>query len=178
MKKMSRFPGAMLAVLLAACLAACQPQASVDTGSGKISSLGDSLTLQASGYPKARINAAGDLIIDGKTVALNAQQRALVTAYHHELQGVALAGMEIGKQGAKVAGKAVGAAIGGILSGNTDDIDAKVRAETDKIEAEARRLCSHLTGVRTAQDALAAQVPQFRPYANLDQQDIDDCGKD
>lgn len=166
-------------LVLALSLAACKPQTSIDNGNGKIARFGDGeLTINADGYPKAKIGANGDLVIDGKAVALTPDQRKLVSAYYGELEGITQAGIAVGKQGAKMAGKAVGAAISGVISGNTDDIDARMDAEAKKIEAEANKICTRLTGLRTAQDALAAQVPAFRPYANLDQQDIDDCGKD
>lgn len=168
----------VLATLVVA-LAACKPQTSIDTEAGKIASAGDGhLTIQATGHPKARIGKNGDLAIDGKAVALSSDQRKLVAAYYGELEGITQAGIEVGKQGAKLAGKAVGEAVRGVFNGNTNDIDAQVNAEAKKIEAQAKQICSHLTGLRSAQDALAAQVPEFRPYAHLDQQDIDDCGKD
>lgn len=168
-----------IGLLLALSLAACKPQTSIDNGNGKIARFGDGeLTINADGYPKAKVGANGDLIIDGKAVALTPEQRKLVSAYYGELEGITQAGIAVGKQGAKMAGKAVGAAISGVISGNTDDIDARMEAEAKKIEAEAKKICTRLNGLRTAQDALAAQVPAFRPYANLDQKEIDDCGKD
>lgn len=159
-------------------LAACKPQTSIDTEAGRISGGNGLLTIDANGHPKAQVSAGGDLIIDGKPVKLSPAQRKLVSAYYGELHGIAQAGIAVGKQGAAMAGKAVGAAISGVLSGDTDGIDAKVEAEAKKIEAQAKQICGHLAGLRTAQDALAAQVPAFQPYANLDQKEIDDCGKD
>lgn len=160
-------------------LAACGPQTTVNTDTGNIARDPDgSLTLQADGQPPARISANGELTIDGKAIALTPAQRQLAVAYYGELEGITQAGIEVGKQGAKLAGKAVGEAISGVMSGDTSDMDARIEAEAKKIEVEAKKICTHLGGLRDAQDALAAQVPQFRPYANLDQQDIDDCGKD
>ena len=168
-------------ILLAAIamLSACKPSTTVDTDSGQVShTLDGELTIDSKGHPKAKVTAAGDLIIDGKPVTLTAEQRKLVTAYYGELAGITQAGIAIGKQGTQLAGKAVSAALHGVLSGETDDIDAKVEAEAKKIEEEAKRICVHLGGLKTAQDALAAQVPAFVPYANVDQSDIDDCGKE
>ncbi len=162
-----------------AMVAACKPSTTIDTDTGNISAgLGGELTIKAAGQPDARITRDGELFIDGKPVALDAPQRDLVKAYYGQLHGITQTGIAIGKQGTQLAGKAVGAAIGGVLSGNTEDIDAKVEAEAKKIEAEAKKICTHLTGLKAAQDELAAQVPAFKPYANLDQSDIDDCGKD
>lgn len=168
-------------VLVAAItsLAACKPTTTVDTDSGRVShDMNGELTIEAHGHPKAKVTAAGDLIIDGKPVSLSPEQRKQVVAYYGELEGITQAGIAIGKQGAQLAGKAVSAALHGVLSGDTDGIDTKVEAEARKIESEAKRICSHLTGLKTAQDALASQVPAFAPYANIDQSDIDDCGKE
>ena len=170
---------ALLMIPLVLALAACKPDTTVNTDTGKIARLGNGvLTLQSDGVPKATISANGDLTIDGKAVSLDAQKRALTTAYYKELDGITQAGIAIGKQGAQLAGKAVGEAMRGVLSGDTDQIGNKVEAEAKQIEAKAKQICTHLSGLRTAQDALAAQLPEFRPYANIDQQDIDDCGKD
>ena len=32
--------------------------------------------------------------------------------------------------------------------------------------------------VRASQQKLAAAMPEFRPYATMQQKDVDDCGKD
>ena len=42
----------------------------------------------------------------------------------------------------------------------------------------ALKLCALLPAMRDSQDRLAASLPEFRPYANLDQSDIDDCAKE
>jgi len=52
-----------------------------------------------------------------------------------------------------------------------------VNAEAGKIEAQAKQLCTLLPGMMAKQQALAAAVPEFKPYATMDQSDIDDCGK-
>lgn len=169
----------LLMIPLVLALAACKPDTTVNTDSGTVVRQGNGvLTLQSEGAPKATISANGDLAIDGKPVVLNPQQRALTVAYYKELDGITQAGIAIGKQGAQLAGKAVGEAVRGVLAGDPDSVGNKVEAEAKKIEAQAKQICTHLNGLRAAQDALAAQLPEFQPYANIDQHDVDDCGKD
>ena len=39
------------------------------------------------------------------------------------------------------------------------------------------KLCKQLPGMLASQQALAASLPAFKPYARMTQADIDDCGK-
>lgn len=168
---------ALFALSLAAALCGCNPGTTVVAGNGNvITANGKSVTLRASGLPNAEISAAGDLTIDGKAVAVDASQRALLQSYHREMNAMTADGVAIGKQGAAIAGKAVSAAIKGAISGNADDVESKIEAETKKIEQQAMQLCKRLATVKASQDALAASLPEFKPYATMDQSDVDDCG--
>ncbi len=53
-----------------------------------------------------------------------------------------------------------------------------MEARGEAIEAEAMKLCARLPPLLASQQALASALPAFQPYATMDQQDIDDCGKD
>lgn len=128
--------------------------------------------------PKAEITPQGDLLIEGRKVAADASQQALLKRYRGDLEQVVVAGLEIGAQGADLAGKAVGEAISGIFSGDPDGVGKRVEAEAEGIKAAARTLCERLPGLYDTQQALAASLPAFKPYATMDQQDIDDCYRD
>lgn len=166
----------LLALFMAALLCSCNSGTSVSTDSGRISANSKSVTLRVDGLPNAEITATGDLNIAGKAVAVNASQRALLQSYHHEMNAMTADGIAIGKQGAALAGKAVTEAIKGAINGKTDDVESKVEAEAKKIEQQAMQLCKRLVTVKASQDALAASLPEFKPYATLDQSDVDDCG--
>jgi hypothetical protein len=130
------------------------------------------------GGKRVEVSPKGDLIIDGTPVPVTPEQRALLIDYRGHVANVANAGVEIGLQGADLATKAVTESLKGVFTGNTDDIDSKVQAEASKIEAAALKLCDYLPGMMASQDRLAASLPEFRPYANLTQSDIDDCRKE
>ena len=166
----------LFALPLALMLAACGPGTHVSTSNGNVSSDGKSITLRADGQPEAKISANGDLTIDGKAVTLNAEQRVLLQSYIKEMNGMTADGIAIGKQGAALAGTAVSEAIKGAISGNGEQIDAKIEAEAKKIEQQALQLCKRLVTIKASQDALAEQLPAFKPYATIDASDVDDCG--
>ena len=129
--------------------------------------------------PKAEITPKGDLLIAGSPVAINESQRNLLLEYRGEVIGIANAGMDIGVQGADMASKAVHAAIDNIFSlGKSEPIDQKMEAEGERMKAKARELCSRMPPMLATQQKLAANLPQFKPYATMNQSDIDDCMKD
>ena len=127
--------------------------------------------------PRAEITPQGDLLVEGKPVAVTPAQRALLLQYRGEIIGVASAGMEIGKQGVDIAGKAVGTAIASIFNGNSDQAEQEMKAQGSRIEAAAMKLCDQMQPMLETQRELAASLPAFQPYANMTQADIDDCRK-
>ena len=166
----------LLVLCLAALVAGCQPGTHVSTDKGNVTSNGKVITLRANGQPDAKISADGELTIGGKTVAVNAAQRVLLQSYLKEMNAMTLDGIAIGKQGAALAGTAVSEAIKGAINGDGEQIDAKIEAEAEKIEQQAMRLCQRLVTIKASQDALASQLPAFKPYATIDAADVDDCG--
>lgn len=124
---------------------------------------------------KVELTPTGDLLINGASIPLNDSQRAITLRYRTQMIGIAEAGIDIGVQGANLGAKAAGEAIKGIFSGNSEQIEARINAEADKIKASAAKLCDQLPGLMATQQQLAAAVPEFAPYAKMDQSDIDEC---
>jgi len=127
------------------------------------------------GHGKAEITPQGDLVVEGRTVAVDAAQRKLLLQYRNGIIDIATAGTDIGMEGAGFGLRTAGKALRGALSGNSDDIDAEIEADARKFEASARRICDHLPPLLNAQQQLVAQLPEFAPYAKMEQSDIDDC---
>lgn len=138
----------------------------------------NNIDLTGDGTKKAEITPAGDLLVDGKAVPLDDAQRKLVLEYRGRIVAIAEAGIGIGLEGADLAGKAVGVAVEGVLTGNTEQIEKKIEAEAEGIRRSAVKLCEKLPALLDTQNRLAAALPAFQPYAKMDQQDVDDCGKD
>lgn len=128
--------------------------------------------------PRAEITPAGDLLVGGNKVEVDASQRALLMRYREQVAGIAGAGAEIGLQGAELATKAMGEAFRSVFSGDTDGMEKRIEAEAEKIESQARQLCELMPAMLETQQALAEALPEFRPYATMDADDISDCGSD
>lgn len=133
--------------------------------------------LSVDGLPRAEITPDGALLIDGKDVVSTPAQRAQLLTYRKQMEAVAGAGMDIGVAGANLGVKAAGEAIKGVFSGNTDGIEQRINAEADKLKDQAKGICEKLPAMLATQQALAATLPAFAPYAKMTQSDIDDCGK-
>jgi len=124
---------------------------------------------------KVEITPAGDLLIDGKSISIDDNQRRLLLQYRGQVMKVAEAGIEVGVQGADLGARAAGEALKGILSGNTDQIEERVNAEAKKLEESAARICDQLPAMLATQQQLAAAIPEYKPYATMDQGDVDEC---
>lgn len=132
------------------------------------------------GLPRAEITPEGEFLVGGEPVPATAAQTELLLEHRAQLIGVARAGMAIGAQGADIAGTAL-TGIGQALFGGEDGraaFEARIEAEAEKIRHEAATLCALLPGLHASQQALAASMPEFAPYATMTREDIEECGKD
>jgi hypothetical protein len=128
--------------------------------------------------PRAQVTPQGDLLIEGKAVTVTPAQRAMLLTYRQQIIDVAEAGMSMGVQGADLAGKAVSEVLGSVFSGKGEDFGRRMEAEGKKLEVQGRQLCMKLEPMRTTQQQLAASLPEFKPYATMTADDIEDCRKD
>lgn len=132
------------------------------------------------GLPRAEISPQGDFLIQGEAVPVTGAQRELLLEHRRQLVGLAQAGMAIGIQGADIAGVAL-TGIGNAIFGGEEGRKAyeeRIEAEAARIKDEAMKLCVQLPGLYDSQQALAAALPEFAPYATMTREDIDECGKD
>lgn len=144
-------------------------------GSTDIQINGKRVQRHADDLPKAEITPDGQLIVAGETIAMDPRGRALARDYRAGLLAVAETGMDLGVQGADLGMRAAADAIGSLLRGDTEEMEKRVEAEAAKLEASAMRLCDQLPALLAAQDALAAAVPEFAPYARMEVSDVEDC---
>jgi Protein of unknown function (DUF2884) len=134
------------------------------------------IAIDLKGGGKASIAANGDLKINGTAIVLNDDQRALTTAYYATTKQIAMQGMEIGKQSAKLATQAVGSALGGLLNGkNEADIEKSLEAKAGNIEAVAQKLCESALELQNIQAKLVTAVPQFTPEPMTVDRNNDGC---
>ncbi len=128
--------------------------------------------------PKAEISPEGDLLIDGKAVAVTPEQRTMLLDYRSHILDVVSTGMTLGAKGADLGMEAAGGAIKSIFTGEMEAFEQRIEAQAAAIETEALKICDRLPAMLASQQALAASLPEFRPYATMTEADIDDCGND
>ncbi len=136
------------------------------------------IKISADKQPRAEITPDGRLLIAGKEVAANDTQRRHLQEYRGHVVAIAMDGMDVGLAGAKLGASAAGEGLKGIFSGDSEGVEKRINAEAEKIEAQAKRICDRLPAMLASQQALARELPAFKPYATMDQGDVDDCGKD
>jgi hypothetical protein len=90
---------------------------------------------------------------------------------------IALGGIEAGQVAADATLDAVGGSwIGILFNAMTGRLEARVeRVVKQNIQPMVLGICKQLPAVMDSQQALAASLPSFKPYATLEQHDIDDC---
>ena len=130
--------------------------------------------------PKGEITPKGDLLVDGKAVAIDATQRRRLLDYRAQVIGIAKTGIDAGEQAAMVAIDLTNVSLFRlIVGGMTGSLERRVEASVKRDIAPAvLQICRQLPRLRDSQQALAASVPEFRPYATLEQDDIDGCERD
>lgn len=122
--------------------------------------------------PKAEVTPQGELLINGVAVPLSEAQRAAMLGYREQLIALADAGMNMGAEGAQLAGQAV-SQVAGLLDGKTEDARAKLEAEAQRMAAAGLKLCEQAKGLETAQTQLATLIPEFAPYVGAIRIDAD-----
>jgi len=156
------------ALAVALALSACDGETTIGSGLHSLSLRNGVLTAHSSGHPDATVTAAGELSIDGKPVTLTPAQRELFRKYYASVVAIRQAGIETGKAGAKLAGKAVSEVANGLMHGDTDHIDSRVNDQAKEVEKSAMVICDALGSVRASQDAIVASLPAYKPYANVE----------
>ena len=167
----------MPAAVLALLLAGCTSEHPGDTGSvfRHFSIVDGAIAVHAEGITDTMVDADGGLTIAGNAIATGAGQRQLLARYHDGILQLRSDGVAVGRAGIRTAGKAIGSVVAGLVSGKPDKIEAKVDARAREVEQRVAELCDTLRGIRSTQDAIAAQVEAFRPYATITADDAGHC---
>lgn len=149
--------------------------------------LGDSMRFgkraaksEAANLPKGEITPAGDLLIDGKPVAIDAGQRRQLLDYRREVIDVARAGITAGEKAALVALEATDVSMFQLIVGGlTGSLERRVEAVVQQeLKPAVLQICRRLPQLHASQQALAAGLPAFRPYATLEGDAVAHCERD
>jgi hypothetical protein len=137
-------------------------------------------TAKRKARPKGEITPKGDLLVDGKAVAVNAGQRKQLLDYRVQVIDIARTGIDAGEHAAMLAIEATDVSLFRLIVGGlTGSLERRVEATVQRdIQPAVLRICRQLPQLRDSQQALAVSVPEFRPYATLDEHDVEDCERD
>lgn len=151
-------------------------------------SLGETLRFGKGGHqsdrgqdgPRGEITPDGDFLVDGKPVAIDADQRAQLLAYRARVITLAKTGIDAGERAAMLAIDATDVGMFRLfVSAVTGSLERKVKATVVReIQPAVLRICHDLPALRDSQQRLAASLPEFKPYATLQEDDIEDCERD
>ena len=152
-------------------------------------SLGDSLRFdkddndrasKRKSLPKGEITPRGDLLVEGKAVAIDAGQRRQLLDYRSQVIELAKLGLDAGEQAAMLAIEATDVSLFSLIVGGlSGSLERKVEATVQReIQPAMLKICRRLPRLRDSQQALTASIPEFRPYATLDNDDVEDCEHD
>ena len=125
--------------------------------------------------PEAVISATGELSIAGNSVALEQPQKDIAVRYFANAGALREDGFATGMAGASTALTALSSVVSGLANGEPDKIGPAVEAKAAKVEANVEKLCRDLHELAATQDALAASVSEFRPYALIGAKELGNC---
>lgn len=130
--------------------------------------------------PKGEITPNGDLLVGGKAVPVDAGQRRQLLDYRAQVIGIAKAGIDAGEHAAMLAIELTNVSMFRLIVGGlTGSLERRVEASVQRdIQPAVLQICRQLPQLRDSQQTLAANVPEFRPYATLDEGDVEDCESD
>ena len=130
--------------------------------------------------PKGEITPAGDLLVEGRAVRIDAAQRHQLKAYRAQVIELALLGIDAGEQAGEAAIDAVDHGLFRLLFDSvTGRLERRVERTVKRTLApQIEQICHRLPELIESQQRLADSVPEFRPYATLGQGDVDDCTRE
>lgn len=152
-------------VLLAGCSHGSMNSTSI--ANGGIVLQGEEVALHGTGGAEARLDAAGDLAIGGRPVAVDATQRRLLQQYYQGARAVREHGIATGKAGAAIGAQALKSAATHVAGGDRAKADASLDAATRRVDEEASKICLDLRQIKAAQDRLAGSLAEFKPFAGI-----------
>ncbi|HET8940441.1 MAG TPA: DUF2884 family protein [Rudaea sp.] len=135
------------------------------------------IAVHAHNAADAIVTANGDLSIAGNNVVLTAEQRGLLQHYFAAVIALQADAIATGKAGAQTATTALGSVVSGLANGDPDKIGDDIEKQADEVDVAATKVCADLSAIQTNQDAIAAQLPAFKPYASIEAKQALECNR-
>ena len=148
-------------------------------GDGKIDLEGDSVRIVAGGTDQvAHVGSDGSLRIGEKTVDASSETTAALRQYYADAVAVEDHGVAIGVAGAKFGVATAKDVIHGLFTGTAEEAGKRADEGAKALVAKVKALCDRVDSMYKAQQAAAAGLPAFKPYAVISQHQVDDCYSD
>ena len=170
--KLPKFMGLLIA---AGISAACSNSGESKTAFQHFSVDGDNILVHSVSAPDAVVSINGNLIIAGKTIALTPVQQDWVNRYRAGVVSLHENAAAAGMAGAATGGQPIKSVFAGLASGQPEKIGDGINAKAAKIDVAVAKICASLAEIRTTQDAIAAQLVEFKPYASIDGETVANC---
>lgn len=169
---------ALACALLAGCnQGAFQNHGSTVIANGALVVRGDAVILHGVGGTEARLDAAGNFTVSGRTIEVDPLQRQWLQQYYQDARAVRAHGIATGKAGIRVAVASLEAAFVHATGGHGQQSDARRDTASAQVDQAASRICLDLRGVKAAQEKLATSLPAFAPFARILGGDASDCDR-
>ena len=130
--------------------------------------------------PRAEITPQGDFLIEGEAQEIDAQQRRQLLAYRAQVLEIAATGIDIGQRTAEATLAEIGDSswVGLLFSAMSGRMERRIeRLVRQQVEPAVLEICNELPAVRVTQQQLVSSLPQFRPYATIGPNEVDDCAQ-
>lgn len=148
-----------------------------DRGDGSIGMDGDKVVIAAGGtQDRAIIGPDGSLTIGGTAIDTSAAGQSALKAYDAAAVAMKTHAIAIGRTGAAFGVDVLKDVVRGFFDGQQmDAVGQRAGEGAQSLVASLRDLCARMDSVLAAQQAAAAAVPAFQPYAVLDAEQVSDC---
>jgi len=148
-------------------------------GDGAIDMQGDVVVIRAGGQAgDAEVSPDGALRIDGKPVDLTVEGRRALKDYDAAAVAIRQHAIAIGRAGAEFGIDTLKDVVGGLIDGTVDEAGDKAREGALDLVSNLRDLCGRMQAMVDAQNAAAAAVAAFKPYAVIEQEQVKACYDD
>lgn len=145
-------------------------------GDGAIDLDGDHVVVVAGGQSKpATVGPDGSLRIGGEPVEISAEGRSALRDYDSAAVALKTHALALGRSGAEFGVDVLKDVVRGFFDGDMDAVGDRARDGARDLVANVRDLCQRLEAVHRSQQAAAATIQAFAPYAVLGPEQIREC---
>ena len=165
-----------VALLATGCMSGVRREIDASIAEARTDLHRDPMVLHADGKPDATITAKGRFAIEGQAMGASDEQRRAAREYRAAMVAYGDAALDVATREAwPLARRATVRALFGVFTGTSEAADRRIEEDSARLGAKVTRLCPQLMDAWSAQESLARLLPEFRPYADLDREEVAQC---